>query len=103
MKTNPPAFVDQFATIENLMTQAEVVQILGAPLAKRSDKFPAGQFMGPQESMVGVIGPGQPFEEWKYTSGGEVFLIFFAGSQESDPPNQWNVVGKTQFPQGAVF
>ena len=99
----PPSFGEQFSGIENLMTQAEVVQTLGPPPKKRSDKFPAGPFMGPAEGMVGVIAPGQPYEEWEYTSGGEVFLIFFAGQDVDDPPNQWNVVGKMQYPQGAAF
>ena len=53
--------------------------------------------------MIGVIAPGQPYEEWEYIYAGEVMLIFFAGRNEDDPPNQWNVVGKTTYPQGAVF
>ena len=53
--------------------------------------------------MIGVIAPGQAYQEWEYIAVGEVFLIFFAGGHADDPPNQWNVVGKTQYPQGAVF
>jgi hypothetical protein len=43
------------------------------------------------------------YEDWQYIGGGNVYLIFFAGANIDDPPNQWNVVGKTTYPQGAVF
>ena len=85
------------------MTQAEVIQILGQPPTKRSDNFPDGHFMGPQEGLIGVVAPGQAYEEWKYTGGGNVYLIFFAGARPDDPQNQWNVVGKIDYPQGTAF
>jgi len=85
------------------MTQADVVAILGPAATRRTGNFPDSPFMGPQEGMVGVIAPGQPYEEWEYVGGGETYLIFFAGRDFDAPANQWNVVGKTQHPTGTVF
>ena len=96
-------FAEKFDEVGNLTTRAEVAQQLGQPLKKRSDNFPDGPFMGPQEGLIGVVEYGQAFEEWEYQDSGEVFLIFFAGKDTEEPSNQWNVVGKIRYPQGAAF
>lgn len=99
----PPqkTFADKFADIENDETRDDISELLGAADKVTQADFPDQPFMGPQEAMQGTLDPGQPYEQWEYVRGGEVHLIFFAG--DGEPENQWVVVGKTSYPQGAVF
>ena len=102
LPTRSQSFAEKFQQIEVHQTRAEVTEILGPAATVTNADFPEGHFMGPQAGMTNVIEPGQPYEQWEYVAAGEIYLVFFAGD-ESAPVNQWNVVGKTHYPKGAVF
>ncbi len=99
----PPTFADKFDDVENLMARDELTQLLGPTAKVRSETFPTTPFMGPGEAMSGILRPGQAHEVWEYVDSGEVYLVYIAGASDDAPEHQWTVVGKTHYPQGAVF
>jgi hypothetical protein len=91
-----------FSGVKSGMSRAQVKSLLGAPEDSTVAVLPKPSFFGPLESLVNFLKPGAHFEEWQYTDGDTIYLIWF-GSAEEEPQESWKVITKLSYPKGAVF
>ena len=49
-----------------------------------------------------MLPPGTPFELWRYRRGDDDYYVWFA-STEGEARGEWRLVGKANYPVGAVF
>ncbi|HDL20503.1 MAG TPA: hypothetical protein ENH30_04405 [Nitrospirae bacterium] len=84
------------------MSREQVRSILRNPDLSTVAVLPKSPFFGPQESLVHFLKPGTSFEEWQYTDGGTIYLVWFCGAKE-EPRESWRVVTKFSYPKGVVF
>ena len=95
-------FAQDFSGVKSGMSRAQVRGILGDPEHSTLAVLPRPPFFGPQESLVNFLKPGASYEEWQYTDGETIYLIWF-GSAEGKPQESWTVVTKFSHPKGVVF
>jgi hypothetical protein len=91
-----------FAGVKSGMSREQVRSILGDPGLSTVAVLPRQPFFGPQESLVQFLNPGASYEEWQYTDGETIYLIWF-GDTEEGSQETWTVVTKFSYPKGAVF
>jgi hypothetical protein len=91
-----------FAGVKSGMSRKQVRNILGDPELATVAVLPQPPFFGPQESLVHFLKPGDAYEEWQYTDGETIYLVWFGGTKE-EPQESWRVVTKFSYPKGAVF
>ena len=84
------------------MSRAQVRSIMGDPQHFTVAVLPQPPFFGPQESLVQFLKPSASFEEWQYTDGETIYLIWF-GSAEEEPQESWTAVTKFSYPKDVVF
>jgi hypothetical protein len=95
-------FVQDFAGVKSGMSREQVRSILGEPEHLTRAVLPQSPFFGPQEALVHFLKPGASYEEWQYTDGETIYLIWF-GSKQEEPQESWTVVTKFSYPKGVVF
>ena len=88
--------------IETGHTHVEVRRILGEPDDVQEFPMPDGPFFGPQELLIDIVPAGSVVEEWQFRIEGEVRYVWFAG-EETQPREEWRVVGTAVYPEGVVF
>lgn len=90
---------------ENLeigISQADVVALSGQPDRIQEFDFPDEPFFGPQESLTGLVAPGEPVLEWVYESGEDEQYIWFSGGP-GWPTSSFRVIAFATYPKDAVF
>jgi len=97
-----PIFAQDFAGVESGMAREQVRSILGNPELSTVAVLPQSPFFGPQESLSHFLKPGDSYEEWQYTDGEKIYLVWFGGTEEK-PQKTWTVVAKFSYPKGVVF
>lgn len=100
--TSSETFGQNFSEVKSGMSRSQVRSIMGTPEHVTVAVLPLQPFFGPQESLVKFLKPGASFEEWQYTDGETIYLIWF-GSTEQEAQENWTVVTKISYPKGAVF
>ena len=95
-------FAGSFTAVEAGQTRAEVQAALGPPDESQSLAIPSEPYWGPAESLVSVLDPGTPFEQWLYRRDGQDHYLWF-GSRSSEPSPEWRLLEKATYPTGAVF
>ena len=96
-------FAENFESIEPGLSHQEVSSLLGNPAAIEQIRLPEGAFFGPTEGLESLIKPGSPFEQWIYHHEGQDYYIWFAPTGENQPAEEWRVIAKANYPEGAVF
>jgi len=96
------SLAQEFAEVKSGMSREQVRSILGTPVLSTVAVLPQPPFFGPQESLVNFLKPGASFEEWQYTAGDTIYLVWFSGTDEETQEN-WTVVTKFSHPKGVVF
>jgi len=97
-----PILSKEFAKVKTGMSRDQVRSILGDPKLSTVAVLPLVPFFGPQESLLHFLKPGASYEEWQYTDGETIYLVWFGGT-EDEPQERWTVVTKFSYPKGVVF
>ena len=84
-------------------TRDDVSARNGRPENTRTLELPATPFWGPQEELVSILTPGQPYEEWRYSKGAFTYLIWFAGVRGDPDARGWKVVATGMHREGVVY
>ncbi len=95
-------FDGKFAKVQRGLSRLEVEKLVGEPNATRNDVVPDRPYWGPTEGLASVIGNHAPYEEWQYKDSQYDYYIWFS-TTEGKPKEEWVVIGKAKYPQGAVF
>ena len=97
-----PILAQDFAGVKSAMSREQVRSILGDPGLSTVAVLPQPPFFGPQESLTHFLKPGASYEQWQYTDGKTIYLVWFGGTKEESQAS-WRVVTKFSYPKGAVF
>jgi len=96
------SFEEQFESVAVGASRVSVEQKLGEARKTTSGRVPSDPFWGPQEGLEAVLGAETEYEEWQYRSNNRIYLVWF-GNKNDSRKQKWRVVGKTSYPEGAVF
>ncbi len=91
-----------FEQIQVGFARDDVRSVMGEPDTIQDFIIPEEPFFGAQESLVNLLEPGAIVEEWLYQGKDEDIFIWFA-STGNDPREQWRVIEKGIYPEGAVY
>jgi hypothetical protein len=88
--------------IEIGIAQSDVVRLLGQPDRTQEFDYPDEPFFGPQESLTGLVEPGETVIEWIYELGDNNLYIWFTGGP-GWPRSSLRVIAFATYPKDAVF
>ncbi len=91
-----------FRVVENDMSRQDIEYILGEPEKVIHEIVPEQPFYGPQEILISVLKPSDPYEEWIYTDNEKIYLVWF-GSSSDESKDKWKVVATFSYPKDVVF
>ncbi len=95
-------FTGNLAKISPGASRTEVILCLDQPAELNQYELPAPPSFGPSESLASILEPETPIEEWVYYGNENAYYLWFA-SPTAEPPENWRLVEKAVYPQGAVF
>lgn len=99
---SPQILAQNFSGVKRGMSRVQVKILLGDPEDSTVAVLPQPPFFGPRESLINFLKPGVFFEEWQYTDGKTIYLIWFSSTEE-EPRESWKVITKFSYPKGVVF